>query len=393
MRVARAYFSVLIVLLACTLMPGTAAAQSGSSYVVKAGDTLLSIALANGTSVEAIIAANGLADPDMIWNGQVLTIPGGSPPGTGASNLTNYTVKPGDSLGTIALAHGISIGALMSANSLSNANLIQMGQVLKIPAPAPIQSSTSSIAPTNTYTVKLGDSLGSIARDHGVSMNALIKANELTDADMLYVGQRLTIPGAAAQVPVQTPSMGQVLYTVKPGDTLGQIALRYGTTAAVIARINGLSSPDWLSVGIQLAIPVRSTAPMVWPGKATRFVASISQQRCWLYQANHVIADWTCSTGRPGAESKPGNYKIQSRMEKAYGSTWNIWMPYWMGIYWAGSTENGIHGIPYDAVHGGRMWEGLVGTPITFGCIMLKDEHVRMLYDLAYIGMPVIIVP
>ena len=54
-------------------------------------------------------------------------------------------------------------------------------------------------------------------------------------------------------------------------------------------------------------------------------------------------------------------------------------MPYWLGLYYAGNTENGIHGLPYNKKTGRRTWEGLVGTPITFGCIMLDDANAKTL--------------
>jgi len=133
-----------------------------------------------------------------------------------------------------------------------------------------------------------------------------------------------------------------------------------------------------------------SSAPRA---RATKFVASISQQRCWLYSGETVIARWICSTGRRGAATKPGTFKIQSKMPKAYGSTWNIWMPFWLGIYWAGASENGIHGLPWNADTGVQIWSGNVGTPITYGCVMLDNVNAKMLYDMAYIGMPVVIRP
>ena len=72
---------------------------------------------------------------------------------------------------------------------------------------------------------------------------------------------------------------------------------------------------------------------------------------------------------------------------------WNIWMPYWLGLYQAGSTENGIHGMPWDAETEAPTWEGSVGIPITFGCIMVSNEHAKLLYDMSYVGMPVTILP
>jgi hypothetical protein len=68
-----------------------------------------------------------------------------------------------------------------------------------------------------------------------------------------------------------------------------------------------------------------------------------------------------------------------------------FWMPAWLGIYEAAKWENGIHGIPYRATNGERLWTDLVGTPITYGCVMLEDKLAQELYQIAYIGMPVTI--
>jgi lipoprotein-anchoring transpeptidase ErfK/SrfK len=68
-------------------------------------------------------------------------------------------------------------------------------------------------------------------------------------------------------------------------------------------------------------------------------------------------------------------------------------MPFWLGIYWAGGSENGIHGLPWDAKSGVQIWSGNVGKPITFGCIMLDNVNAKLLYDMAWIGMPVVILP
>ena len=99
---------------------------------------------------------------------------------------------------------------------------------------------------------------------------------------------------------------------------------------------------------------------------------------------------WRCSTGRSGSGTKTGSFRVQSKIRNAWGSRWQFWMPYWLGIYWAGSSENGIHGQPWYP-NGGQVWAGLVGTPITFGCVMLDNTTAAQLYSLAYIGMPVTI--
>ena len=186
---------------------------------------------------------------------------------------------------------------------------------------------------------------------------------------------------------------------MQAGETLSQIARQYGVSVDALVASNGLASADLINVGMRLLIPAKgsagtggtvSTAPK---GKATKFVASISQQRCWLYSGTTVIAQWVCSTGRRGAGTKVGTFRVQSKMAKAYGSRWNIWMPYWLGIYYAGGSENGIHGLPWNASTGVQIWSGNVGMPITYGCVMLNNTNAKMLYDMAYIGMPVVIRP
>jgi LysM repeat protein len=310
-----------------------------------------------------------------------------------AGQGVTYVVQPGDSLSRIALVYGVTVDAIVQANSLPSPDFIWISQKLTIPVQGPLPQSNAAAGSSRIYTVKLGDTLASIAAEVGVSQAALIATNGIQDPDFLWVGQKLVIPGAP-DVSTLPPLTGtQIQYTVAAGDTLGRIAQKYGTTAAAIARANNLTSPDLIRVGMKLVIPGPEETPRTYTGPVSRFVVSITQQRCWLYGGNTVIADWPCSTGQKGIGTQAGSYTVQSKLEKAFGSAWNIWMPYWLGFYWAGSTENGIHGIPYNADTGWRLWEGYVGTPVTYGCVLLSTENAKTLYDLAYIGMPVIIQP
>ena len=255
------------------------------------------------------------------------------------------------------------------------------------------------------YMVRPGDTLASIAAAHGATAQALADANGLTDPDLIQTGQVLMIPRATsiasrparpAEQPTSAPAPPARLsvYTVKPGQTLSQIARELGVSLAAIVDANGLANPDRIYTGMVLRTPdAQSETALIAPVTDTRFIASISKQRCWLYQAGKLTGDWRCSTGRKEAPTTPGSYRIQSRINPAYASRWDFRMPYWLGLYYAGSTENGIHGLPYDPKTGKRTWEGLVGTPITYGCIMLDDANAKILFDIAYIGMPVVILP
>lgn len=317
-----------------------------------------------------------------------------------------YVVRPGDRLADIAARYGVSVSSIVQLNGLSNPDVIYPGQRLKIPAGGSTDSSTAtagdSTAGVRYYTVQPGDTLAKIARAHGVSAAAISAANGMTNPDVIWVGQRLVIPGAGSPAPQPTrpapvatpkpPPAAPLVHVVQAGETLSQVAQRYGTTVAALVAANGLGSADLIRVGMRLTIP-KGGAQVSYAGQAARFVVSISQQRCWLYRGDTLVSQWVCSTGRPGAATRPGTYRVQSKLPKAYGSTWNIWMPYWLGIYWAGTSENGIHGLPWNAKTGAQVWTGYVGTPITYGCVMLDNVNAKMLYDVAYIGMPVIIKP
>ena len=321
-----------------------------------------------------------------------------------------YVVKPGDTLRSIAAAHGTTIGAIVRANSMANPDVIYPGQRLTIPArggsapvaaPAPTAAAKPTAGASVYHTVKLGDTLDKVARAYGTSAAAIIAANGIRNPDLIWVGQKLLIsgvkqPGASAPQPTVKPKpqpapASQQVYVVQAGDTLGQIAKRYGTTVAAIVAANDLPSANTIGVGQRLIISKGGGTAPVTTVRPTKLVVSISQQRCWLYAGDALIAKWVCSTGRRSSPTVPGTYRVQSKLPKAWGSRWGFWMPYWLGIYWAGGSENGIHGLPWNAKSGVQVWAGSVGKPITFGCVMLDNVNAKMLYNMAWIGMPVII--
>ncbi|MCS7222122.1 MAG: LysM peptidoglycan-binding domain-containing protein [Anaerolineae bacterium] len=318
--------------------------------------------------------------------------------GTSAAPLAQggtHVVRPGETLFSIAQRYGVTVDDLVRANGLTDADIIVVGQKLRIPGGDTDGESQSESEP-GVHIVQAGETLSSIAMQYGVTVEEIAQASGISVSSILHVGQKLTIPKRASQpvamsapAPEPVPEPAPEVYMVQPGDTLESIAQRFGTSVASLARANQLSSPSLVFVGRRLVIPKPKVVRLYGGGK--RVEVSISRQRCWVYEGDVVLYEWICSTGRPSSPTKPGSFAIQSKLTKAYGSSWNIWMPYWLGVYWAGGTENGFHGLPWNARTGRETWTGLVGTRITYGCIMLSNDNSKTLWDMAYIGMPVII--
>jgi len=120
---------------------------------------------------------------------------------------------------------------------------------------------------------------------------------------------------------------------------------------------------------------------------AKYILVDLSEQHMYVYEGDSLIYSFVASTGLNNATAT-GNFAVQSKIPNAYGSTWNIWMPYWLGIYWAGGLENGIHALPI-LPNGATLWEGFLGRPISYGCVVLGSYEASLLYDWAEIGTPV----
>lgn len=136
----------------------------------------------------------------------------------------------------------------------------------------------------------------------------------------------------------------------------------------------------------QEAMP--ALGPFAGPAGDQHIVVSINAQRMYVYEGGELLWNWTASTGESARPTIPGRYRIQSKIENARSNVWSLWMPYWQGIYWAGSVENGIHGqVTFDS--GGRLWEGYLGTRITFGCVMISDENAATLFNWTEMGTPI----
>lgn len=155
-----------------------------------------------------------------------------------------YTVVKGDTLSGIAARFGTTYQYLAEVNGISNPNVINVGQVLKVPN----AGNTVPTPSATQYTVKAGDTLSGIAAKYGTTYQVLAQINGIADPNKINVGQVLTIPTKGA-----TSSTGNV-YTVQRGDTLSGIAAKFGTTYVALAQRNGISNPNLIYVGQQIRI-------------------------------------------------------------------------------------------------------------------------------------------
>jgi lipoprotein-anchoring transpeptidase ErfK/SrfK len=115
-----------------------------------------------------------------------------------------------------------------------------------------------------------------------------------------------------------------------------------------------------------------------------RIVVDISEQHMYVYDGDNLVYSFIASTGM-GNSTRIGTFSVLNKIPNAYGATWNIWMPNWLGIYWSGSLQNGIHALPILS-NGATLWAGFLGTPISYGCIVLDTYDAQVLYDWADIG-------
>ena len=170
-------------------------------------------------------------------------------PATPVPGEFEYTVQWGDTLYSLALRFGTTVDAIVALNGLQNASYIRVGQVLRISGTAP---STPPTDGGGEYTVQAGDTLYSIARRYGTTVEAIQSANGILNPSYIRAGQKLTIPGAST---TPAPTTGGTTYVVQADDTLYSIADRFCKNVWDIVVANNLADPSLIYVGQVLIIP------------------------------------------------------------------------------------------------------------------------------------------
>lgn len=237
-----------------------------TTHTVEEGETVRMLADRFGISPETILAANGLANPDLLKVGQdLLILP---------TDGVLYTLKDGESIRSVAERFGVDTADIVNANDLGgNPDVVQQGTQLVVPGATPVLPRLSRIArasdstdqqaaaigggvglpvdatanavpSTRTYEVQAGDTLASIADTFGVDVNTILSNNGLDDPDTIKPGSDLRI------LPVKG-----LEYTVQPDETLADIAWKYQVDLGLLLDYNDLNDPDVIRVGAKLVVP------------------------------------------------------------------------------------------------------------------------------------------
>jgi len=219
-------------------------------YTVRRGDCLERIAANHGITVRALMETNNFRSKNRIYAGQKIRIPGFSSPADNKHSPAPavYTVEAGDTFEQVARRYGVSMADLARVNSIQSRDRIYVGQSLYLKEP-PVPESDKEPA---VHVVSRGDTLEGISKRYGVSMSELIRLNNIRSRDRIYVGQRLALAEAPPAEPQSSePPMSRV-HVVNRGDTLEQIARRYGVPMEDLLRFNDIPSRNRIYVGQEL---------------------------------------------------------------------------------------------------------------------------------------------
>lgn len=178
-------------------------------------------------------------------------------------------------------------------------------------------------------------------------------------------------------------------YRVSAGESLWSISLKLGMPLWYIMDANDGLTISNIEAGMTLTIPSKNVLLPLPVVLNKRIVIDISQQRMTVYENGQVRSTHIISTGMSDSPTMAGVFQVQTHELNAYASNWDLYMPHFMGIYeaWPGFM-NGIHGLPLLS-SGQRLWASALGSPASYGCIILDLAAAEDLYYWAENGVVV----
>jgi LysM repeat protein len=300
-----------------------------------------------------------------------------------------HVVSRGETLSGIAYRYGTSVSAVASANGITNTQFIWAGQRLVIPGSSGYSGGGSSGG--SVHVVGYGDTVGRIAARYGTSVAAIASANGLSNPSLIYVGQRLTIPGrgGGGRGGGGSSSASGGVHVVQRGQTVSSIAVRYGTSVAAIASANGLRNPSLVYVGQRLTIPRGgggtggggSTGGSSSGGSGKWIEVDLSSQRVYARSGNTVVKSFVVSTGTSQYPTVTGRFRVYAKYSSTTMSGPGYYLP---GVPWTMYYYKGY------AIHG-TYWHNNFGRPMSHGCINMRTGDAAWLYSWAPHGTLVVV--
>jgi LysM repeat protein len=244
-------------------------------------------------------------------------------------------------------------------------------------------------AQEGVHIVVPGDTVSEIAAAYGTDVATLRDLNGIT-GNLIRIGQRLILPAgaraAAAAVPAARAAAGPVrLHTVRPGDTLSELAQRYGVSMDAIMQANGIANPRLIVLGQTLRIPGAAPGAAGEPQQpispdvpaASKWIdVDLSAQRVVAYEGTRAVRTFRVSTGLPGTPTVTGRFHIRLKIplqdmqggSRFSGDAYFISDVPWVQYFFEDYAFHGTH------------WHTNFGRPASRGCINMTTEDAEWLY-------------
>jgi LysM repeat protein len=238
------------------------------------------------------------------------------------------------------------------------------------------------------HVVQRGETLSQIARRYGVSMTALAQANGISNPNFIYSGQRLTIPGASGGTSSGGASASGGVHVVRPGENLSSIAARYGASVTTLARANGIANPNHIYVGQRLTIGsgAASSAPRPAPSQP----AASSGRWIDINLSSQTLTAYEGST--PVFSTLVSTGLAFPTPVGTYSILYHVRSQRMSGpgydlpnVPWVMYFTNRGH-----AIHG-AYWHNNFGQPMSHGCVNLPLGEAEWLYSFTPNGARVVV--
>lgn len=312
-----------------------------------------------------------------------------------------HLIAPGEHLSGIAQRYGVSTDELMAYNGITDADLVFYGQRLMIPGKGSVTGgaygspadASNLPAAGGYYVVQRGDTLSQIAQANGVSMGDLMRINGISNASFIWVGQRLRLTSrvaapsyAASQSP--RPEAASSIYVVQRGDTLSEIAQRFGVTTQALLAANGLPNANFVWVGQRLRVGGIAAASASATGLGAEAAPSNGKRWIEIDLTNQTLTAWqgdvavmytNVSSGLAGTPTVTGRFAIGAKYPTQLMSGPDYYLP---NVPWV------MYFYSSYAIHG-AYWHNNFGRPMSHGCVNMRVSEAQMLYNWAAPGTEV----